>query len=127
MGNNNFECGQNGYRRKFIYFYTLRRHIRRYYRNRCNNNLEPELINNEDEFCANNVAVEEREEENGGESTTNGEMRQIEEEMRQMEEEVQEMKNYEDIYENLNYYLYISIVRIIARLQSKGSMINYYE
>jgi len=83
------------------------------------------LINNEDEFYANNAA-EEREEE----------VQKMEEEMRQMKEEVQKMENYEDIHEDLNYYLYTTIVRVIARLQSKVLTMtntitimnnNYYE
>ncbi|XP_036138783.1 uncharacterized protein LOC118644388 isoform X2 [Monomorium pharaonis] len=106
IGNTGFKCGQDGCWRNFKYFYTLRRHIRQCHKYRCNDDLESEFIvnnnqdwlpnpdNNEDEFFGDNAAME----------------------------EVTHMENYEDVYENLNFDLYTLIIRVIARLQSKGSI-----
>jgi len=82
-------------------FYTLRRYIRRCHSNRCDNNLEPEFIPDNNEFHTNNITMGER-------------------------EEVQEVINEEndETNEDLIFYLHNKIIRTIARLQSKGSMNN---
>lgn len=101
MGINGFECGQDGSRRKFTYFYTFRRHIRwshRYNDNlepdRFDDNLEPELIPDE-EFYADDAV-----------------------------EEVVDVGNNEVAHEDQNFHLHNSIIRVIARVQSKGSVTN---
>lgn len=40
LGNQGFECGQNGCRRRFAQFYGLRRHIKKYHLIERNNRIQ---------------------------------------------------------------------------------------